>query len=151
MKLLKSLTLAAILSVGLFFTVRSVSAVPHHRMWVSSGDINNIAAIYTDKFSVSFEGHTFGSQKKSGFYIVDGRSSGPRIPWADETFVIEQSDGVEYGYSANRRLFTLKFKNHRVKYSHLLNTLNVDGTEFSTANKNVHVVVERNGQISQTK
>ena len=151
MKLFKSLILAAVLSIGLFFTARSFSAVPTHQMWVSSGDINGIAAVYTEKFSVSFEGHTFGSQKKSGFYTVDGRNGGPRIPWADDTLAIEQSDDVEYGYSGARRLFTLKFKNHTVEYSHSLNTLKVDGKEFSTASKSVHVLVKKNGQINQTR
>ena len=151
MKIFKSLILAAILSIGLFFTARSFSSTPNHQMWVSSGDINGIASVYTGKFTVSFEGHSFGSQKKSGVYTVDGRSGGPRIPWADDTLVIQQSDGVEYGYSGARRLFTLKFKNHTVEYSHPLNTLRVNGNEFLTANKPVHVFVKKNGQINQTK
>jgi hypothetical protein len=149
-QIFKSLILAVTLSIGLFFTARSFTAVPNRQMWVSSGDINGLASVYTDRFSVSFEGHTFGSEKKAGVYTVDGRIGGPRIPWSDDTLAITQSDGVEYGYSPGRRLFTLKFQNHKVEYSHPLSTLKVDGKEFSTGGKPIRVVVKKNGQISTT-
>jgi len=150
MKGIKTTIFVVALSVAVFFVARSFSAVPSHEMWVSSGDKNGIATLYTDRFSVSFEGHSFSSYKSSGLYMVGGRSGGPRIPWLDDTESIEQSDSVEYGYSENHRIFTLKFRGHKVEYSHHLNSLKVDGQEFSIAAEPIHVLVKKNGQIKQT-
>jgi len=150
MKGIKASLLVLALAVAVFFVTRSFSAVPSVQMWVSSGDKNSIATLYTDMFSVSFEGYSFGGSKKSGFFMVDGRASGPRLFWVNDTQAIKQSDGVEYGYSDNRRLFTLKFQSHRIEYSHHLHSLKVNGQELSTAAGPIHVLVKKNGQIQQT-
>ena len=150
MKGLLTVVFVVALAVAVFVVGRSLSEVPSHQMWVSSGDKNGIATIYTDRFSVSFAGHTFGTYMKSGLYQVDGRTSGPRMPWVDDTQAVKQSDGVEYGYSEHRRIFTLKFQGHEVEYSHHRNRLKVDGQEFFIAAKPIHVLVKKHGQIQQT-
>ena len=149
MRRIKTGALVVALCIAVFCVAHSLAEVPSHKMWVSSGDRNGIAMLYTDRFSVSFEGHSLGSHKKSGLYEVDGRASGPRVPWADDTLEIKQGDGVEYGYSANRRLFTLRFQGHKIEYSHHLDRLEVEGKEFSTADGPIDVLVKKNGQITQ--
>ena len=123
------------------------SAVPFQSMEVSFEDDSGVATIRSDAFRVAFEGQSFGSSKRSGNYVVDGRY-GFRLFAGPETVHGDIGGGVAYDYSQRRRLLTFRYQGHELTYSHALKQLIIDGREYSTAEGQVQLLLG-NGEVER--
>jgi hypothetical protein len=124
------------------------SAVPFQSMEVSFQDDGGVATIRSDAFRVAFEGQSFGSSRRSGNYLVDGRY-GFRLFAGPESARGDVGGGVAYEYSQRRRLLTFRYQGHEIAYSHALKQLTVDGREYSTAEGQVQLLLKGNGEAER--
>src|SRR5437762_3184379 len=96
--------LVTLFCVGLGVQVKwnrdRTSPVPWQNMWIYFEDEDAVATIRSKAFRVAFAGHSFGSHRRSGNYVVDGRYGfGSNRSWDGEA-----GGGVDWTYSQQERL-----------------------------------------------
>ena len=124
------------------------AAVPWQHMDMYFQDEDGVATIRCDAFGLSFAGHSFGMNKSSGRYIVDGRYAA-RLFGGPESTSLKGEDEVDYEYSQRKRLVTLRYQGHEITYSHSLKKLTVDSREYSTADGQVNLLIKANGDVER--
>ena len=148
MILVVAVIVVCVIALALLFLpsfVAERSAVPFQSMEVTFQDDGGVATIHCDAFRVAFEGQSFGTSKRSGDYLVDGRY-GFRLLAGPES-VGDVRAGVAYEYSQRRRLLTFRYQGHEIAYSRALKQLIVDGREYSTAHGQVQLLLKGNGDV----
>ncbi len=123
--------------------------IPYRYMWVMWSDVDGMTALETEKFTVSFEGASFGRRMHSGRWLIDGRYHN-WTPWPDNTTlknVLQRGQDEEMGYLDSQRLFAANYLGHEIRYFDYRRLLVVDGREFSLDGGPVHVVIAPSGEM----
>jgi hypothetical protein len=108
------------------------------------------ATILSPKFTIAFEGVSWSEISLiRAQYKVDGRYGGINGP--DSLIQEDMGNGVRCEYSPRKREATITFKKYRFIYCDYLNTLRVNGVEYSTAKEAVHLWVSKQGVIKTIK
>jgi len=136
----------ALLFLPAFITERSAVPFQYKKVWIE--DDGGVATIRSDAFRVAFEGQSFGSRRRSGDYVVDGRY-GFRLFTGPESGGGDVGGGVAYDYSQRRRLLTFRYRGHEIAYSNALNKLTIDGWDYSTVEGQVRILIKGNGEVER--
>jgi hypothetical protein len=124
--------------------------IPSKHMWIAWCDVDGTARLETEKFTVSFEGASFGPRLHSGLWTIDGKyfnwTPFPREETLADALQPGQ-DGEATGYLMEDRLFAATYRGHEIRYYDYRPQLTVDGREFPLTDGPVHVVISPTGEM----